>query len=76
MVASSQIMRDDARSSLAVTLYFVKLQKAASSMVREILKCKWAVLPVGSIEAATPDIVVVTTIFFSLYIVAKRAFYR
>jgi hypothetical protein len=55
MVASSQIMRDDARSSLAVTLCFVKLQKAASSMVREILKCKWAVLPVGSIEAATPD---------------------
>ena len=57
-------MRDDARSSLAVPLYFVKVQKAPLSMVRGILKYEWAVLPLGIIEAMTPDVAVATAIFF------------
>jgi hypothetical protein len=64
MLASSQIMRDDARSSLAVPLCFVKVQKAPLSMVRGILKREWAVLPPGIIEATTPDVAVATGIFF------------
>ena len=44
--------------------YFVKVQKAPLSMVRGILKREWAVLPPSIIEAATPDVVVATTIFF------------
>jgi hypothetical protein len=64
IVTSSQIMRDAVRSSLAVPLYFVKLQKAPSSMVRGILKRECAVLPLGIIEAATPDKVVAIAIFF------------
>ena len=57
-------MRDDARSSLTVPLYFVKVQKGPLSMVRGILKQEWAVLPPGTIEAATPDVAIATTIFF------------
>jgi hypothetical protein len=57
-------MRDDARSSLAVPLYFVKVQKAPLSIVRGILKREWAVLPPGNIETATLDVAVATTIFF------------
>jgi hypothetical protein len=64
MLASSQIMRDDARSSLAVQLYFVKVQKAPLSIVRGILKHEWAVLPPGIIEAAIPDVAVAIVIFF------------
>ena len=64
MLASSQIMRDDARSSLTVPLYFVMVQKAPLSMVRGILKHEWAVLIPGIIEAATLDVVVATAIFF------------
>ena len=64
MLASSQIMRDDARSSLVVPLYFVKVQKGPLSMVRGILKHEWAVLPLGIIEDATPDVAVATAIFF------------
>ena len=57
-------MRDDARSSLTVPLYFVKVQKGPLSIVRGILKQEWAVLPPDIIEAATLDVVVATTIFF------------
>jgi hypothetical protein len=64
IVTTSQIIRDAVRSSLAVPLYFVKVQKAPSSRVRGILKHEWAVLPPGIIEAATPDVVVATTILF------------
>ena len=57
-------MRDDAQSSLAVPLHFVKVEKAPLSMVRGILKREWAVLPPDIIEAATLDVVVATAIFF------------
>jgi hypothetical protein len=49
-------MRDDAQSSLAVPLCFVKLQKAPSLTVRGILKHEWAVLAPSIIEAATLDV--------------------
>ena len=45
-------------------LYFVKLQKLPSSMVRGILKREWAVLPPGIIDAATPDVAVATASLF------------
>jgi len=64
IVTSSQIIRDVVQSSLAVPIYFVKLQKAPSSRVRGILKREWAVLPPSIIEAATPDVVVAMAIFF------------
>jgi hypothetical protein len=64
IVTSSQIIRDAVQSSLAVPLYFVKLQKAPSSRVRGILKREWVVLPPGVIEAVTQDVAVATTILF------------
>jgi hypothetical protein len=42
-------------------------------MVMGILKCEWEVLPPDIIEAATPDVAVATTIFFSLHIAARSA---
>jgi hypothetical protein len=64
MVASSQIMRDAIRSNLAVPLCFVKLQMAPLSIVRGILKHEWAVLPLGIIEAAIPDVAIAIAILF------------
>jgi hypothetical protein len=57
-------MRDVVRRSFAVPLYFVKLQKVPSLIVKGILKHEWAVLPPGYMEAATPDVAVATTILF------------
>jgi hypothetical protein len=42
----------------------MKVQKSPLSMVRGIFKSEWVVLPPGIIEAATPDVVVATIIFF------------
>jgi hypothetical protein len=57
-------MRDVVQRSFVVRFYFVKLQKAPSSIVKGILKHEWTVLPLGNMEAATPDVAVATTILF------------
>jgi hypothetical protein len=41
-------------SKFAVPLCFVKVHTTPSSIVSGILKCEWAVLPPGIMEAATP----------------------
>jgi hypothetical protein len=73
--ASSHWIKDASDSSLAVPLYFVKLQYPPSSMFSGILKRGCAVRPPGIIEAATPDVAMATAIFLEI-VLFQGALYK
>ena len=71
MLASSHMIKEAIRSSLAVPLCLVKLHEAPSSQLNGILNLEWVVLPPGMIEAATPDVAVAIAILPSLLTLAS-----